>query len=178
MTRSEITRLLSKIRLSQHRLIVALAYAAGLCAKEMVNLRLKDIDLEKGVIHVWGRTTILPNKLRIELWQLAKDKAPEAFIFSREHGIPFSVRNVQIMFKRALKRAMITKPATFKSLRDSFGVHLLEDGISMEYVKKLLGHKNLKTTKRYQQFASQDFPKISSPMEQIRWVNDYRPGRF
>ncbi len=178
LTRSEIARLMPKIRLPQHRLMVALAYAAGLRAKEVVNLRVKHIDLEKGLVFVWGRTIIVPNKLRIELWQLVKDKAPEAFLFSREHGIPFSIRNVQIMFRRALKRAMILTPATFRSLRDSFGVHLMEDGIATESVQKLLGHQNLKTTKRYQAFTSQDHQKISSPMERIRWVNDYRPGRF
>lgn len=178
LNQNEITRLLPKIRLPQHRLMVALAYAAGLRAKEVVNLRLKDMDWEKGVIYVRGRTTIAPARLGIELWKLIKDKTPDAFVFSREHGIPFSVRNIQVMFRRALKRVRILKPATFKSLRQSFGVHLLEEGINVKQVQRLLGHKNIKVTKRYQRFLSQNDHKIASPMEQIQWVNSYRHGRF
>lgn len=178
LTRSEIARLMPKIRLPQHRLMVALAYAAGLRTKEVVNLRVKDLNLDTKTIQSKGRTIPLPDKLQTKLWLLTKDKIPEAFLFAREHGIPFSIRNVQIMFRRALKRARLLKPATFKSLRDSFGMHLLENGISTERVQKLLGHKNIKITRRRYKVTNQNNFAIAGLTGQIPWADDYRPGRF
>ena len=57
----------------KHRLLLALAYGAGLRVSEVVNMRVRDIDFGRNLIMVRegkggkDRITLLPEKLREEL---------------------------------------------------------------------------------------------------------------
>jgi integron integrase len=55
-----------------HRLMAMLIYGCGLRIKECMHLRIKDIDLERDVVTVWGkgdknRSTVLPVSVKSEL---------------------------------------------------------------------------------------------------------------
>ena len=64
-----------------------------------------------------------------------------------------------------MKRAKITKPATLHTLRHSFATHLLENGVGIAHIQKLLGHHNIKTTLIYTHIANDSLMTIKSPLD-------------
>lgn len=75
------------------------------------------------------------------------------------------VSAVQDAFRMARQAANITKPATPHCLRHSFATHMLEDGIDIRQLQKLLGHRNVKTTEVYTQFTQGS--GIRSPLDRL-----------
>ncbi|MBU1151882.1 site-specific integrase [Patescibacteria group bacterium] len=170
LSRGEISRILNNIKNLKHRLIVALAYGAGLRVGEVINLKIKDLDLENFFIHIKhakggkDRITIFPKKLSIDIREFVLGKNPNAYVFESERGGNLTVRSAQKIFEAALKPARIYKDASFHSLRHSFATHLLENGIDIRYVQGLLGHSSIRTTQMYTKITTLGIRQIDSPL--------------
>jgi len=96
------------------------------------------------------------------------------------------VTAVQKAFQIARKKSAILKPATPHCLRHSCATHLLEDGVDIRLVQKLLGHAKVTTTEIYTQCTqrragyrnpldrllgfAEDILEISVPDEVRRWL--------
>ena len=52
-------------------------------------------------------------------------------------------------------------------LRHSFATHLLEQGISLRHIQKLLGHSSSKTTEIYTQVSTEEMSKIQNPLDKF-----------
>ena len=52
-------------------------------------------------------------------------------------------------------------------LRHSFATHLLEQGISLRHIQKLLGHSSSKTTEIYTQVSTEEMSKIENPLDEF-----------
>jgi site-specific recombinase XerD len=52
LNRSELKELFSAPQLLKHRVILSLIYSAGLLGREVINLKLSDIDFERKTIHI------------------------------------------------------------------------------------------------------------------------------
>jgi site-specific recombinase XerD len=79
-----------------------------------------------------------------------------------------SERSAQQIFKDAARKAGISKPATFHTLRHSFATHLLEDGVDIRYIQELLGHGSIKTTERYTHVTQKGMERIKSPLDHLK----------
>jgi len=143
LSRNEIKKILKVTQNLKHKLIISLAYGAGLRVSEVVSLKVKDINFKELTLHLKqakgqkDRITIFPEKLSSAL---------------------------QKVFENSLKKAKINKEATFHSLRHSFATHLLENGVDIRHVQALLGHQNIRTTQRYTQVTSPRLKNIKSPL--------------
>lgn len=170
LSRGEIRRLIDAIANSKHRLLISLAYGAGLRVSEVVGLKIKDVDFENGFIHLKeakgakDRVTLIPEKIRDALQTMVVGKGGGDWLFPSERGGNLSRRTAQKVFENALRRADIQKDATFHSLRHSFATHLLENGTDVRYVQALLGHANIRTTQLYTQVTSPALQSIKSPL--------------
>lgn len=170
LSRGEIHRMLGVTKNVKHRLMLALAYGAGLRVSEVVALKVQDIDFIEMTIHIKqakgrkDRISVLPEKLVDDLRRVATGKPGSAHLFASERGGMLTTRTAQKVFEYALVRAGINKLATFHSLRHSFATHLLENGVDIRYVQVLLGHDNIRTTQRYTQVTNPKLKSIRSPL--------------
>jgi site-specific recombinase XerD len=173
---NEISKLFAALENRKHKAILFTAYSAGLRVSEVVNLRLRDIDVDRMQIfvqHAKGKkdrlvmlSPILLDLLRIYLGEMAE--RPNKYLFEgTEPGRPLSVRTAQKVFTEARIRAGIKKPITFHSLRHSFATHLLEKGVDIKYIKELLGHFSITTTNRYLHVKRENLINITSPLDDI-----------
>lgn len=80
---------------------------------------------------------------------------------------PITVRSIQHVFEKAKKRAGIQKPASVHTLRHSFATHLLEAGVDVYYIQRLMGHVSVKTTSVYIHICNHDALQISSPLDAL-----------
>jgi len=170
LSRDEISRVIGTVSNLKHRIMIALAYGAGLRVSEAVGLRVRDLDLDELTIHLKqakgnkDRITVLPESLVDDLKQSSAGKRDDDFVFSSERGGRLTERTAQIVFSRALKASGIRKAATFHSLRHSFATHLLENGVDVRYVQELLGHQSIRTTQLYTHVTNPGMRRITSPL--------------
>lgn len=170
LSRAEIHRMLGVTKNIKHRLMLALAYGAGMRVSEVVSLRVCDLDLNEMTIHIKqakgqkDRISIIPESYvdGLRTWVVAKDR--NDYVFASEQGGKLTTRTAQKVFEHALAKAEIQKSATFHSLRHSFATHLLENGVDIRYVQELLGHNNIRTTQRYTQVTNPMLKSIRSPL--------------
>jgi len=170
LSRQEIQDLLAKVKNTKHLLLLSLAYGAGLRVSEVINLKVRDLNLEELTIHFKeangkkDRITLVPEKLVNDLKNLIGGRSGDDYVFASERGGKLTERTAQMVFEKALKLSGIKKEATFHSLRHSFATHLLENGIDIRYVQELLGHANIRTTQIYTHVTSPALKNIKSPL--------------
>lgn len=152
---NEISRIAGAARELKHKLMILLAYTAGLRTSEIVGLLVGDLDLDNLTINVRGtgkklnRTTVFAEILRSPIQFLIKGRKPSCYIFTGSEGSPLTTRAVTKFFKIALEESGITKKATPRTLRHSFTAHLLESGADLKIAQKLLGHTRSDVTSYY-----------------------------
>ena len=170
LTNNEIGNILKITINAKHRLLLSLAYGAGLRVSEAVNIKVKDIELAELTIHIKqakgkkDRITLFPEKLVADMKNLLANKDKNDSVFSSERGGKLTTRTAQKVFENSLKKSGIKKESTFHSLRHSFATHLLENGVDVRYVQELLGHQNIRTTQIYTQVTNPKLKKIKSPL--------------
>lgn len=170
LSKNDITAILASTQNQKHRLLLSLAYGAGLRVSEAVSLKVGDLDLQELTIHVKqakgrkDRITVFPHTLVDDIRNLTAGRSANDFVFMSERGGKLTTRTAQKIFGHCLQRSGVTKNATFHSLRHSFATHLLENGVDVRYVQELLGHQNIRTTQHYTQMTNPGFKKIRSPL--------------
>jgi integrase/recombinase XerD len=98
----------------------------------------------------------------------AEDPKPRTFLFPGSHtGKPLCNRWVQRLLQEAGLRANIKKHVTPHMLRHSFATHLLEDGVNIRVIQKLLGHSSLRATELYAHVAENYIGQTRSPLDAI-----------
>ena len=173
LSAKEVSTLLSSITNVKHRTILSLIYSAGLRIGEAINLKIADIDSQRMKVRIRqgkgnkDREVMLSEKILRELRIYWKQYQPNTYLFEGQGGTQYSASSIQRAFKRALLKADISKPATVHTLRHSFATHLLEKGVDIRYIQKLLGHKSITTTQIYTHLTDQGMDKITSPFDDL-----------
>ena len=169
--KQEIRTIIECITTLKHKAIISLLYGSGLRIGELLNLKKVDIDSERMVVHIRGgkgkkdRYTVLSQYVLEILRKYYKTYEPKEYLFEGQKGGKYSNVSAGQVFKRTLKKAKVGKHATLHTLRHSFATHLLEDGIGVTHIQKLLGHSNINTTMIYTQIAQDALFKIKSPLD-------------
>lgn len=176
LTREEIQKISSVTRNVSHRLIFQLMYSSGLKLDELLALRVQDVDINSQTLVIRGgnsggrkkkqpRETMMSERVAPMLHAFIVDREAGDFVFPGMDGGHMTPRAVQKAFKHALRKASIEKKASCNSLRHSFAVHLLEKGIDIKHVQRLLGHARTETTSIYKRLVETESVDIKSPLD-------------
>jgi integrase/recombinase XerD len=172
LSKREVELIFSCTSNLKHRAILMTTYSAGLRISEATRLKVSDIDSERMTIRVnegkgfKDRYTLLGERNLEILRRYYKAYRPSEWLFpGRNPSEPVSVSCVQRVFKAAVHKAGIKKKASVHTLRHSFATHLLESGVDLYYIQRLLGHKSAGTTSVYLHVTGKDIGKIRSPID-------------
>ncbi len=170
LSKEEVKQIIDVIKNPKHKILISLAYAAGLRVSEVVSIKVKDLDINNLTIHIRqakgkkDRISLLPEKLVDDIRNLIAGKNAKDLLFVSERGGKLTTRTAQKVFQNAWKKSGIKKDASFHSLRHSFATHLLENGVDVRYVQELLGHQNIRTTQIYTHVTNPALKNIKSPL--------------
>jgi site-specific recombinase XerD len=174
LNRSELIELFKAPALLKHRVLLALAYSAGLRSQEIANLKLSDIDYERKTIHIRqskfkkDRVVPLSDYISIGLRKYISVENPVTWLFNgKDHGSQYSTNGLSWVMRIALKKTTISKQVNMHSLRHSYATHLLEDGINIVIIKELLGHVQISTTMIYLHVAQIPYKPPHSPLDKL-----------
>jgi integrase/recombinase XerD len=155
-------------------LFLQTTYACGLRAGEAIRLRVADIDSRRMVVHVRcakgkkDRLVPLPAALLQLLRDYWKQRRPRDWLFPGRHrGKPLNIGSVQRLFRRLVLACGLTKKASLHTLRHSYATHLLEAGVDLPTLQKLLGHNQLSTTLRYTHVEQSHLRRLASPLDTL-----------
>jgi site-specific recombinase XerD len=172
--KEEVAAIINSVDNLKHRTLLILAYACGLRVSELVKIRIADIDSKRMILHIKGakgkkdRVVGISHTLLVLLRAFYRQYKPKGWLFEgllpQEH---YSARSVQMILQKAKAKAGVIKPGGVHGLRHSFATHLLDKGIDVMMIQKLLGHNDIKTTLRYLHVTNKDLIKIISPLEDI-----------
>ena len=175
LSRREIARLLEAPGNAKHRVLLMTCYATGLRVSELAHLRPEDIHSERMLIHVRqgkgrkDRYTLLSPRLLEELRDYWRAYRPHEWLFfGRDRTGPLPVATAQKIYYAAKRRASIRRGHGIHTLRHSFATHLMEAGVDLPTLQRLLGHTSLATTAKYLHVTSKHLRGVSSPLELLR----------
>ena len=161
----EFNNFLKVIPNIKHRLGFRLMYESGLRVNEVVNVKTHDFDFNKLTIRVRGkgnkdRYSIVPKELSQELKKFIANK--KGYIFTNQNnGKKLTTKTFQERLKKAREQSKIEKEFTCHSLRHGFAINLVNQGIDLEIVRRLLGHSSIRTTQIYLQCRTINLTKIA-----------------
>jgi site-specific recombinase XerD len=170
----EVIALLDAATNLKHRAILMTLYSAGLRTGEAIHLRLEDIDSQRMMIRVeqgkgrQDRYVMLSRKLLETLRRYWLMSRPDPWLFPGQVPThPITYRSVDRIFACAKAKAGIRKRVVPHSLRHSFATHLLERGVNIRVIQRLLGHRNLRSTEVYTHVAESYIRDTKSPLDDL-----------
>jgi len=157
----------------KHRAFLMTVYGAGLRLDEACHLQIRHIDRARMQIRVEqgkgrkDRYTLLSPRLLEELESYWRAFRPATWLFPStfKPTDPMDPRCGQKIFYTAVRRAGLSRKGGIHSLRHSFATHLLEAGVEITVVQKLLGHTCLATTSNYLHVRQERLAQIKSPLQ-------------
>lgn len=140
--------------------MLELMYASGLRVSELIMLERKNVNLNQGIVHIFGKGSkerIVPmgdfakEYIKLYIKQL-RDKnigSSSKYLFLNKKGRPISRVYFFKQVRKYAEQAGITKTISPHTLRHCFATHLLENGAQLRTVQQMLGHTNIATTQIY-----------------------------
>jgi len=173
LSKSEVKRILAAPVNVKHRVMLALIYACGLRRGELLNIKPADIQSDRGLLFIRqakgkkDRVVPIPATLLDQLRSYYVAYRPKLYLFEGQGDAQYSEKSIQQVFKQALCKTGIGKPATLHWLRHSYATHLLERGTDLRYIQVLLGHSSSRTTELYTHVSNKNLEQIRSPFEDL-----------
>jgi site-specific recombinase XerD len=181
LSKEEVWRLLRSPKLLKHRILLGVLYGCGLRCFEVCNLRLRDLDFDRKLLHVVqgkgkkDRYLPLSQYLIRGLQAYIASDNPQDWLFNGQpvaHSTGashtrYSERGLQCAVKQAAKQAGIRKDVHVHTLRHTFATHLLEDGLNIVTVKEMMGHSRIQTTMGYLHVARSNPHCAFSPLDTL-----------
>jgi site-specific recombinase XerD len=157
ITIEQVHRIITACRVRRIATYFWTLYSLGLRMEEGLNLEVGDVDSQRGVVHVHrgkgakDRYLPLPTSTLHRLRQHWLTHRHPRLLFpadGRNHrgassaSRPMPPSTVQKPIKQIVEQLQFKKKISLHTLRHSYATHLLEAGVSLKAIQKLLGHSN------------------------------------
>lgn len=166
LTIEEIDRLLAlpdqSIRGIRDKAILELLYATGIRVSELIEADVEDINLRMGFITCAGeqsKARIIPMgrpaRAALEEYiygarnQLLKERTEETALFVNYYGQRITRQGLWKILKEYGKQAGLEHKLTPNIIRNSFAVHMIQNGADLKSLQELLGHEDISATQIY-----------------------------
>ncbi len=186
LTLDEINRLRAVINTDnanglRDRLMLELMYSSGITSIEMLKTGEQFFDLDKRELLVFNgknnrivffseRTREYFKKYVEAKKEKYKEKYNSEILFVNGSGNRLSDRSLRRIVDRYAQRANITREISPYSFRHTFALHMLAKGMKINYLKELMGHVTIESTKVYEEMLCRvpfDFMKATMRSEEI-----------
>ncbi|WP_085446862.1 tyrosine-type recombinase/integrase [Magnetofaba australis] len=141
---------------------IELLFETGVRVGELCSITLEDVDIAQGIITIFGkgsreRKVFMTSDTTWRLLtayitlskQFRRTDSSALLVTSQGHGAgPAHIRS---KLAQQAKAAGLTRHITPHMLRHSAATHLIEAGVDIRFVQKLLGHQSIATTQIYTQ---------------------------
>ncbi len=170
VTVEEAQRLFAATRVVSYRVFYFTLYSLGLRLGEGLRLQVGDIDAERGYVHIRDakgnrdRFVPLPEATHTVLRRFWFVHRNPVLLFPNRHGglkaaatatTPLDPGGVQRTLHHVVASCGLKKKITPHSLRHAYATHLIEAGVDLIEVQKILGHHSILTTVRYTHLTDQ-----------------------
>lgn len=181
LSREEVWLMLQTAILLKHKILIGLLYGCGLRCMEVRNLRIRDLDFDRKLVHIVqskgnkDRYVPLSEHLVRGIKKYLAAEHPQDWLFNGQPNgqgggdfdSRYSQRGVQWVVKTIARQAGIVKEVHTHMLRHSYATHLLEDGVNIVTVQKLLGHANIENTMVYLHICTTPDQLPQSPLDKV-----------
>ena len=139
--------------------VIETLFATGARVYEISNIRLDCINLNTGLIKIMGKGSkeryiqVASGEILDLLKQYYKHNSEAikkcGFFFVNSWGNRYTEDSIRLMLKKYTKLAGIDRNITPHMFRHSFATYLIEEGVDVSCVQRILGHSSIKTTQIY-----------------------------
>lgn len=171
----EIQRMFDVCENLKHRAMLALLYSCSLRVSELLNLKWTDIDRSRMVINIRqakgkkDRQVGLNDKLIEVLTDYYRQYKSKEYVFNGQSSLQYSQESVLQVIKQLAAKAGIENKRIYTHLmRHCSATHMVESGIDLNLIQRILGHASVKTTAVYCHISHNVISKVSSPLNQIK----------
>ncbi len=151
--------------------IIRMLYATGIRVSELVNIKLKDINVSDRTIRILGkgskeRIVVFGNnteeslKYYLSNGRYKLDTKNSEYLFLNKDGCQLSDRYVRKIIDDIIVKASIEIHASPHMFRHTFATNMLNNGADLVSVKDLLGHSSLETTSIYTHVSDEKLKEI------------------
>lgn len=146
--------------------ILELLYATGIRASELIDMELADINLRMGFVTCEGeniRARIIPvgrmarnaveRYIKESREPLTRSNEEERHLFVNFQGKPFTRQGLWKVLKEYGEKAGFSIGLTPQVLRNSFAIHMLQNGADLKSLQELMGHEDISATQVYLAFT-------------------------
>ncbi len=148
------------------RALLELMYATGVRAGEVINLELSDLNLRMGFITCQGehmRARIIPlgrmarealeKYLKLSREQFVRGRQDENHLFVNCRGSRITRQGLWKILKEYGQEAGFKINLTPQVIRNSFAIHMLQNGADLKSLQELMGHEDISATQNYLAFT-------------------------
>ena len=153
--------------------IIETIFLTGMHVEELINLEWSDIDWQKNIIgvppkekgsqktvfHTLARDIPMQQKASNILQKLKMTNINSQFIFTDPSGKQLNPITLKDKLKDLIKKCGFKKMISFYTIRHTFAVNLIQKGVSLVTLQKILGHEDFAMTMTYASFVSEDIIK-------------------
>jgi len=153
------------------KLIIELLYSSGIRRSELINLKMSNVDLERGTLKVLGKRNkeriipLLPSTQSLfsdyfEARESLDSRAEESYVFLSKSGNKIYETLVYRIINGYFSKVSSKSKKSPHILRHTFATHMLNQGADLNSVKELLGHSSLASTQVYTHNSIAELKKI------------------